>query len=827
MKYRCIFLNAIFLVTSAAANELEESYFFNKRLLHGLDPNISQDLEFFSSDKTAPGIYNVDLVLNGIDVASRDIEFSLFGKQVLPCFSKEVLDALGVDFSTISLLNKSDNDCFFLQQIIPDAFTNFEISALTLNISIPQAFLQKMPRGYVSPEFWDSGINAVFLNYKLNKYKTTGNYETDTSFANIEIGANLNSWNIRHSGSWSQQSFGGQKKQQTYNSINSYVQKSLPKIKSNFFLGDSYTDNAVYDSIGIRGIQLASSDLMTPPSLRGYAPVVRGFANTNAKVVIKQNGIIVQETSVPPGPFEINDLYAIGYDANLDVTVIESDGTENQFTVATSAASRLVRENQFRYSVAAGQYRNGGSTEDLNIVRGAAQYGLTNDTTIYAGTGIAKDYKSILFGSVYNSLYGAFSADLDYSSATVQKLIYKNNGARSRIGYSNYFNKTKSSISINGYFYSKEYLDIHDFSFYKNKRSNSDLIKKKREYTINANQNISDFGSIYASISKVNYHGREQDFLRGNIGYAKSFLIKNLPISFNLNYTNNKYLHSNQEREHKVAFTLSFPLSQNRNTIVSSSVVHDQNQGNGQQVRASGLIGNNNNLTYGIFGARQESGSDSAGGNLGYRSRVASVFTDFSTRSNSNQYSVSAYGGAILHAGGITFANRIGDTNGLIYAPNAKGAIVKRAVSVELDSNGYAVIPYLLPYQRNKIILDTRNVSEDVNFRSTSEVVTPYQNSITLIEFETIVGKSALFDIDDENGSPIPFGSTIYSNSGVDIGIVGQSGKAYVNGLDNEGLLIVKWGDDKDDSCKFYYDLNKSKENITLYEERVVCTTID
>lgn len=47
---------------------------------------------------------------------------------------------------------------------------------------------------------------------------------------------------------------------------------------------------------------------MLPDSEQGFAPVVRGIANSDAQVVIKQNGYVIYQTWVSAGPFEIKDL---------------------------------------------------------------------------------------------------------------------------------------------------------------------------------------------------------------------------------------------------------------------------------------------------------------------------------------------------------------------------------------------------------------------------------------------------------------------------------------------------------------------------------------
>ena len=74
-------------------------------------------------------------------------------------------------------------------------------------------------------------------------------------------------------------------------------------MKSLLTLGESSSPSDVFDSVSFRGAQLASDDDMLPESLRGYAPVVRGIARSNAQVVIRQNGYVIYQSYVAPGAF--------------------------------------------------------------------------------------------------------------------------------------------------------------------------------------------------------------------------------------------------------------------------------------------------------------------------------------------------------------------------------------------------------------------------------------------------------------------------------------------------------------------------------------------
>ncbi|STQ79056.1 Outer membrane usher protein papC precursor [Hafnia alvei] len=93
---------------------------------------------------------------------------------------------------------------------------------------------------------------------------------------------------------------------------------------------------------------------MLPPALRGYAPEVSGIAKTNAKVVVTQQGRVLYETTVPSGPFRIQDLSS-AVTGKLDVKVEEQDGTVQTFQVDTATIPYLTRPGMVRYKFAMGR----------------------------------------------------------------------------------------------------------------------------------------------------------------------------------------------------------------------------------------------------------------------------------------------------------------------------------------------------------------------------------------------------------------------------------------------------------------------------------------
>ena len=66
---------------------------------------------------------------------------------------------------------------------------------------------------------------------------------------------------------------------------------------------------------------------MFPDGMRSYAPEIRGVAQSNALVTVRQGSNIIYQTTVPPGPFT-----PVSY-THLDVYKRQSNGwvVENPF----------------------------------------------------------------------------------------------------------------------------------------------------------------------------------------------------------------------------------------------------------------------------------------------------------------------------------------------------------------------------------------------------------------------------------------------------------------------------------------------------------------
>ncbi|EFF3680504.1 fimbria/pilus outer membrane usher protein, partial [Escherichia coli] len=240
------------------------------------------------------------------------------------------------------------------------------------------------------------------------------------------------------------------------------------------------------------GASLESDDRMLPPKLRGYAPQVSGIADTNARVVISQQGRILYDSTVPAGPFTIQDLDS-SVRGRLDVEVIEQDGRKKTFQVDTAYVPYLTRPGQIRYKLVSGRSRNyEHTTEGPVFAAGEASWGISNKWSLYGGGIVAGDYNALAVGLGRDlNEFGTVSADVTQSVARIPGEDTKQ-GKSWRLSYSKRFDDVNADITFAGYRFSeRNYMTMDQ---YLNARYRNDFTGREKElYTVTLNKNFEDW----------------------------------------------------------------------------------------------------------------------------------------------------------------------------------------------------------------------------------------------------------------------------------------------------------------------------------------------
>lgn len=785
--------------------------YFDPNAIDLQDNSKSVDLSVFSQNEQLPGIYRVDIYLNGkLYDTSRDVMFVKQEKKLVPEITVAELDKIGVKIHDIAAFDRLNPDAVILDlnKIIPSADTNFDFSQQRLDISIPQAVLNLRPRDMVDPARWDQGLPALFTNYNLSgantQQKNNDDKTTDNSiYLNLNSGLNIGPWRLRNYSTYTDnagqytatENTSSTKRERHWQNINTYLQRDIQFLRAQMVFGESATPGYIFDSVQFRGIQLASDDNMLPDSMRGFAPVVRGIARTNAQVTIRQNGYIIYQSYVAPGAFAIHDLYPTANSGNLDVTIREMDGSEHTFVQPFSAVSVMQREGQIKYAITGGEYRTltkGASTP--KFIQSYAAYGLTSSSTAYAGTQISDNYSSFLFGWGQGfGDYGSLSFDITQANTTL-KDNSKHDGQSYRMQYAKDVFQSGTTFTLAGYRYSTEgFYDFKEANEIGLWDTNNQVYQynKRSKIQIQINQSLDSFGSAYITAYQQDYWHQEGHERTFNAGY--NLTLNN--ISYGLNYTNTKI--KGHDSDQQIAFNVQIPLSKwLPNSWASYNVNTSKNGTTRNQVGIAGTMLADNNLSYSVQESYGNKGEGNGGNiNADYKGSYGELRGGYNYNRNSQQKNYGVSGGIVVHPYGVTLSQPLGDTFALVRAPKAKDVSIQNQTGVATDWRGYTIVPYVSAYRENRIALNPETFNDDIDIDTATQSVVPTQGALVLADFNTRVGNRVLMTLHYKNGT-VPFGAivSLQSDKNLITGIVDEHGEVYLSGVSDKSVLKVTWG---------------------------------
>jgi outer membrane usher protein len=801
----------------------------------------SADLSRFSDGNPVPaGNFKVQLYLNNSLYKALDIYFmpQPGKKSAVPCFTPKDIQATGLAVEKLpeasaNWLREDRNKaaCKLLGEVIPGASVAFDFAEQRLDLSIPQAFLMDRPLDYIDPDQWERGITAGRLNYTLDVFDSKSAGQTNTQgFAYLESGFNTLGWRVRNVSSVTVN-----EGHHSFQAQRTYAQTDLEPLKSTLTVGQNYTDGQLFNSYGLQGAFLATDIRMLPSSLRNYAPVVSGIADTNAKITISQNNVIIYERAVPPGPFEITNLQAVGYGNDLEVTVTEADGTSKKFSVPYSPLVQLLRPGQSKYSASLGQAWSPAADAYKPMVGQLNyQHGVNNHMTAFGGAIVSEDYTALALGSAVSTYIGGISADYTYSNSRSEQAGFAN-GDSLRFVYSTLIEPTKTNITLSSYRYSSRgFWAFNEFVSNENRDyprgGNSDLYyffgaKQKGRFDISLRQSLAPgYGSVFLSGSTRTYWNYDGTDTQYQFSYSNRYK----ELSYDLSAARVR----NQDNRHYNEFRLSFSIplfssDYGRNYLSSSAWKHSDS-GSVAQVQLGGITGPDQQITYGVNttqGLDNQNAQKNYGLNAGYQGGKGYLSAGVSRGTDYQQTSLGLSGSVLAHSGGITLGQTLGETVALVEAENGQGARITNASGAVLDGAGYGVVPYLTPYSRNRIELDPQGLSADLQFKDTSSELVPVEGSIVKVKFDTSKERTLFIYGTFENGEPLPFGAEVVDAVTQSlVGYVGQAGVVFARGVGDRGRLEVKLSDK---SCQMDYQAapeSSTAASIRAMESaKVVC----
>ncbi|WP_428846609.1 fimbria/pilus outer membrane usher protein [Pseudomonas moorei] len=763
-----------------------------------------------------PGRYLVNIQVNLVDFGQREIEFTLDPQhnQLTPCLSAELLGQIGVRLDSIADPQLLKSQCVDLLTLIPGAEIDFDGSQLLLAISIPHIALRRDVHGQIDPERWDHGINAAFVSYQASAQQGTNRYRgrQNTDDLYLNGGLNLGPWRLRSNQALRQNEDGKREWTRAY----TYAQRDLPGTHANLTLGETFTSGDVFRSLPIKGALIGSDMGMLPDALQGYAPIIRGVAQTRAKLEIFQNGYPIYTTYVSAGPYEIDDLSTNGGSGELEIVLTEADGQVRRFTQSFATLSNLLREGVWRYSAALGRYNGAQNLEDPLLWQGTLAMGTVWDATLYGGLMASDFYRASTVGVARDlGQFGALALDITQSSADINTLDIRHvQGKSYALKYGKSF-ASNTNLRFAGYRYSTE--GYRDFDEAVRQRSHHSNWYGSRRSRLEASiyQNIGTRSALSLTLSQQDYW-QSSDMQRQ---YQINASTRYQDVSFNLFASQS--LNDSRGKDRQIGLSVTLPLDLGHPANATFDV---QKNGSHATQRAT-LSGNTdqNRLNYQASASHEDSRQQSAALSLGYQAPFGSIGAGLTQGNDYRNVSLNASGALLMHAGGVEAGPFLGETTALVEVPGIAGVGVLNAVGVKTNERGYALAPYLRPYRANHLVLQTDQLGPEVEIDNGTTQVVPRRGAVVKATFPARTVTRLLITGRTANGQPLPFGAQLSDENGQVIGMVGQAGQVLLSTIDEPQILKVSWGEQVEPQCQLPIDPQQMEQAQGYRMQELTC----
>lgn len=756
------------------------------------------------SDTLPPGVHVLDVRVNGEFVRTLDVVFNVAdgadNGSGTPCIPRELLDALALKSALHTALAAQPGACLDLLSVVEGAQVQVDATTLELRLSVPQVAQRQQARGRVPVGERDTGITAAFVDYQL----THTRQRESSGYLGFTAGFNAGPWRLRHRGGLADGLHGG-----SYQRIGTTLQRDLAAFDSQLLFGETQTGGQLFQSVAYRGIQLATDERMLPDSLRGYAPRVQGVADTNATVTVRQNGQIIRQATVAPGPFLIEDLYPTSFGGDLEITITEADGRERVSRLNFSAVPQALRAGTSRYSATAGTLQDHGEQQRaLRFVEATYARGLNDFVTVLGGVQMAEGYQAALGGLALNTAVGAFGVDITRAQARLGN-DHPARGNSVRLNYQRHLTASATTIGLAAYRYStRQFLTLSEAA-HTARDGWSHGPQTRQRYDVNISQRLGERSSLSLTAGHVAYWNAERR--RNDLQLAFQSTVG--PVTYAFSAT--RYRQGDGVVDTRYGLNVSVPLARRGAGPRLHAQVGESRQGTQSQVGLNGSMGAGSSLSYSASASATEGQSGSSyNGWLGYQGGNVSATAGYSRAQGAGSTHLGLSGSVLLHAGGLTFGPSLGEGAVLVQAEGAQGAQVGNGGNIRIGRGGYALVPHVSAYRWNRIELDPSGLPLDVELLHSSQRVAPTAGGIVRVRFPVRNERTLFIDASDEHGGPLPFAAVVYDEAGTPRGAVGQGSVIQLRGAQEAGVLDVDLGGAR--RCRLAYRMPQQADTTGL-----------
>jgi len=682
---------------------------------------------------------------------------------------------------------------------------NFAEQSIELDF-LPSAFnaVRVANEGAMARPPLNDAIPAAFFNYDLNFQTTTG---TGLSASSRDLGGLFEAgW----TGRWGllTSSFVGRNFASSDPLAHSEFKRLETTFTRNFLennatlrVGDTYSRGGLSSqSIYFGGLQYAKDYSLQPGFITQPVPVLAGVSAAPSTVELFINNSLRQVTQLPPGPFRIDNVPALAGAGEARLVVRDILGRETVITQPLIGNGRMLEVGLSDWSFELGWPREGLGTANADYGRlfasGYYKQGLSKSLTLEANAEVSRDVRRVGAGALYTLPFAsvgqaAFSISQDEAGRRghnwqlgIERSGLAHGIAASVIGASRDFRQVGVPIgepSLRGVVsYSYTHADIGQVGF--------------------------SYGVVDSELS-----GRTQTV---NLVYSVRI---GLRASLSVSASRVTGVSSGSA----VGVTLNLPLD-NRVLVTAGAGVRGGEQdyfaGFSRSLSAETGWGYRAN-------AGQRSGGKYAEGGVLYQADKYFASADVSAGSRQSAMRLGLVGGAVWADGMVFATRRVQDSFAIVEVPGYAdvGVGFQSGNLTSTDASGRALLPRLLPFQRNSIRLDPAELPISAELDSIEMDVVPALRSAVKITFPVRTGRGALVRVVLDDGEPAPAGAEMEIAGDSKQFYVARRGEVFLTGMQPANRVRLHW---KNRTCTMDIPLPAGTKDEIARVGPVVCSGV-
>lgn len=557
--------------------------------------------------------------------------------------------------------------------------------------------------------------------------------------------------------------------------------RDFPEHNRTLRLGDASTRPGMWGrNVYFGGLQYGSNFALTPGFVSQPLPSLRGLSAAPSTVELYVNDVLRQVSTVPTGPFAIDNFPTLTGNGEARLVVRDLLGRETVLVQSFFASSLLLAKGLDDWSVEAGKIRLdlGVASDNYGdaFVSGTWRRGITDRFTLEGRAEATRRLQTLGLGTI---------SALPFQLLGTMSLVGSNHdtlgsGGSWLVGLERA--GLKSSISVQATGASARFRLMGQ---------DDDLEPNKLQVAGNwtwFSEKAGSFGLGFANIER--YRGEAR------VTTVSANYSINLFSRASLNVTASHALAGASGSSVGMSFTM--PLD-DYHTFSASNTSHGGL--NDFYLAASRSPGLDSSLGWRTLAGYQQEQARVEGG-LYYLGRRGNITGEVSASPDRTALRLGTSGGVVL-ADGNVFATRRVDQSFAVAEiagyPNV-GMGIGSNVMTRTNAEGIALIPNLWPYQSNSVRIDPKDLPVSAEIGSIEILTVPAWRSAVKVTFPVRGGRGALLKVHFDDGEPAPAGATVEVEGDKEQFYVARRGEAFVTGLQTSNRVQLNWQGNK---CTF------------------------